>query len=828
MGGLLRKLAIFICAPIYKLIPQIYNIFFILSNHRFFTDKTIREISSNIYVLISVIMLFAFSANILAAITNPDLLTDKKKGVAALFKRAIIGLVLIVIIPFAFDEAYVIQEQVVGNNLIEKIIVGINYTEGGSTNAGQVIAGSLISSVLHPNIAEGEDEVLINEDISDDYSEMVKSNIKKIDTIKYNINITKDGTDNEKMFTDSENYAFSFDGLIALIAGFACCYLLIIFSMDMAVRIFKLAFLELTSPIIVVSYMCVGDDIFKKWIKEVGSTFVDVFVRVASLAFFIFLVGHLDGFLNNISTTASDAEAAGTITNFGIIDTFFLKTLLIIGMLIFAKQVPDLVGKVLGIKIESKGGINGRLGQMAVGGKLAQAAWKGIRNAGLLGLGAAGLALPAGIGLAAGYGINRATNGRLVSGLRKGGRAVGTFGKTAGSILKGFAADNPLTAVQNSVKGYKELNFAKEQTSERERKKMEELYENAGLNGVGQFGKGSDVRTAKSGAQAIIDKINSDNSLSQKQKRALINKITADQINELAKKATDSNDKILSEFDTMIANSSNNSVIQGKLKALKDGYMNGRMELSEVTSKVKEMAKSGEIGTAEASNVVTNAGKLAGISEFMSEDENVKVFMKDNGIDNFVTDGKLKSSSIKKFSINAETNASTAKSTYDSYASTAGEKAKASMDRYNSVEETIGKEYGRLASEIGKDLYGPNDIYESNLQSSSQSSSNNSSQSSSQVSSDYDSQFFIDDFDVHSSGDLKLKKEDAPQETVQQETVQQRVDRINNVNDSRMSDSDHSVQEAQYDELFNSNEYDDYADKNGVKKEPKFKIKDDK
>lgn len=38
----------------------------------------------------------------------------------------------------------------------------------------------------------------------------------------------------------------------------------------MAVRIFKLAFLELTAPISIVSYIGVGDKILSSWFKEVG------------------------------------------------------------------------------------------------------------------------------------------------------------------------------------------------------------------------------------------------------------------------------------------------------------------------------------------------------------------------------------------------------------------------------------------------------------------------------------------------------------------------------------------------------------------------------
>ena len=165
MLGLLRKLTIYLCKPIYKLIPDIYAIFYNIASTRLFSGdnaKTIQQLSANIYILVSVVMLFSFSVTILSAIVNPDLLNDSKKGVAAAFKRAIIGLALMVVIPFAFDEIYAVQKNIMDNSLIEKIIVGADFrcdqneegnctTGGNSTtggNGGQVIAGNLISSVL--------------------------------------------------------------------------------------------------------------------------------------------------------------------------------------------------------------------------------------------------------------------------------------------------------------------------------------------------------------------------------------------------------------------------------------------------------------------------------------------------------------------------------------------------------------------------------------------------------------------------------------------------------------------------------------------------------
>lgn len=465
MSGLLRKLAIGICKPIYKLIPDIYTMFFKFANGQFFTDDTIAKLSQNIYILVSVVMLFAFSVTILSAIVNPDLLTDNKKGVAAVFKRAIIGLLLIVLIPIAFNEAYSIQKQVMEKGLIEKIIVGVSYSdENSGGNGGQVIAGTLIGSILYP--AEDNLSVEATDSVGQNYKKMVVDDINYIDRVAEDINVTADGKDEGVWASKSTKYAFEFNGLVALIAGAGCCYILLLFSIDTAIRMVKLGFLELTAPISVVSYIAVGDDIFKRWIKEVGKTYADVFMRIVCISFYIFLIANLDNFMDRIQ--------GGLIT----------KVVLIVGLLIFVKQIPEFINSIFGTNIQYKGGIGGRLGQMAGVGEIAKKAWGGIKNVAALGAGAAAIGATglAGLGIAGaagglGYLGHRAWN----KGLKPGktplketgvGRFLRTTGKATGSFLKG---SNVFTGFRDAGKAIAESEGGKQFITESEMKRKNKI-----------------------------------------------------------------------------------------------------------------------------------------------------------------------------------------------------------------------------------------------------------------------------------------------------------------------------------------------------------------
>ena len=419
MEGLFRKIAIYLCKPIYCLIVYMYKIFYNIATTRFLQSEIVQEISANIYTLVSVVMLFAFSVTILSAIVNPDLLSDGKKGVKAVFKRAIIALMLIVVIPFAFDELYKIQETIMKNSLIEKIVVGIEYNCNSSDkskceaggNGGQVIAGTLMSAVLYPDdeMADADGNVNVSISVSEYYSKMIAEDLPKyIGAVAKNINATAINPENANISND-EAYAFKFNGLIAIVVGLVTVYILVIFAIDVAVRVFKMAFMELTAPISIVSYVAAGDKILSSWFKELGKTYAELFVRVAAIAFYLFLVSNLSSFMEQFKN--SDW-------------TLVLKAFLMVGMLIFAKQVPDMIGKIFGVEIKSQGGIAGRLGNMAGVGKVAQNAWKGLTNVAK----ATPLLAGAGIGALAGKGVDLL------------GRAGGKFAKTGlGQKINGNA-----------------------------------------------------------------------------------------------------------------------------------------------------------------------------------------------------------------------------------------------------------------------------------------------------------------------------------------------------------------------------------------------------
>ncbi len=483
MSALLRKLAIYICIPIYRLIKYIYYIFYNLANTRFLDSEIISQFSSNIYVLVSVVMLFAFSVVILSAIVNPDLLGDNKKGVTALFKRSILALVMMVAVPLLFDILYAVQANIMDNSLIEKIIVGTGIScqvDGGvegdeatenaeekcksGGNGGQVIAGTLISSVVVP-VDDGT--IQVDEDVQESYNAMIAEDIKHIGNFAEHINTTTDNENAGWIAGADTKYAFDFNGLLAIVCGLGCVYILVIYSMDVAVRVFKLAFMELTAPISIVGYIAAGDKILSSWFQELVKTYMDLFIRIACIAFYLFLISNLSSFLKPFQ---------------GEDWSFVLKAFLIVGMLIFVKQLPDLINKVFGTDIKLKGGIGGRLGEMAAVGKQAQKAWGAVKKVGEVGAGAGLLGAAAlshwpvalGAGLVGGFGAYGWNKGFRGKGAWK-DRTPGRLTKTAGAF---FRSTNGIAGTKDAIKTWNE-NANPTRQYEKEQNKINKLKDKA-------------------------------------------------------------------------------------------------------------------------------------------------------------------------------------------------------------------------------------------------------------------------------------------------------------------------------------------------------------
>jgi len=381
IGKIFRSLFLFIDLVIYWAIELVYRLFLMISETGIFTPESIREFSGRIYVLLGVFMLFKVSFSLITYILNPDDMMDKSKGMGKLVTNFFVVLIGIVAVPYVFQAAYSLQSIILKENVIGSIIMGQNaqLRENNASDdasdvesnyikrGGELMSFTTLSAFirLNPDIV-GQDcsdrpvvqatdtgANIINPacDTNIDLSEIetddgnpvsrilidaYSSNDTKYLTSMGIINLRADNT------TGDEDWLFNYTYIISSIAGGFMAWILMIFCIDIAVRSVKLGFLQLIAPIPIISYIdpkSGKDGVFKKWVNECVKTYVDVFVRLIAIYFALYVITIIvNGSIYNITTGAEQRN-------------IFVIVFIIFGALMFAKQLPDLISNILGVKL---------------------------------------------------------------------------------------------------------------------------------------------------------------------------------------------------------------------------------------------------------------------------------------------------------------------------------------------------------------------------------------------------------------------------------------------------------------------------------------------
>lgn len=700
MVNFFRSLCITICAALFNFIPSLYKLFYDLaSNHDLFSSETIDTFSKNIYILVSVVMLFAFAVKAIESIINPDMLFDSKKGFTSVIKRSVIALVLIVAIPFGFDFFYKFQDEVMSKSLIEKLIIGVSVGENTNlaeeSGAGQMLASSALASVLYP---KDEDTCVEYEDsnVCMNYNNAIED-ISKLYKLIPDIN--------EKVGDgDEADYVLVYEGvgLLSILVGVVLIYMLVLFCIDTALRLIKMSFLELTAPISVVAYIFGGNDILKNWFKEVKGTAFSLFGRIAALALMVFVLSKLPEFVDN---------------NFTGLEGKLINLLIIMATLMFVKEAPNMIEKIFGIKVGGKGGIAGRLGSMAGVGNIAKSAWEKVRNVGatvgMAGLGLAGAAVGAttslaGLGFAgaaAGLGAGVGFAGKKISDVLKNtdtGQKIGRFGKSVASFA---SAGNPIKGTKEAIKTYKGSPVTAATKASKKAAKAESFANDIGVDYRTGSVKGTkdDKLKAQRATEALDNQVDKISGISTNQRNAIKEKISADRSKESLEKLKSHNDKIGEILDSTIANTKDPNTIR-ILSNLKSQYVGGKISLDDMTNRVTSMAGK-EITEGDANQII---GKLNSINNMAKSNSEIGALINE--------DGGISGVNITTAVNKATNRASNAETIYKAQYDAASDKSKEELDIIDSNAKIISTEYAKEIGTSSSDKYQKVSISEGTVQ----------------------------------------------------------------------------------------------------------------
>ncbi len=180
---IINSLFLTLCNWVYILIAFLYKVFIAVAKVNLFDKVTFSKLTSRIYVVIGIAMLFIFAYNLILMIINPD---DKKStgAMTKVVKETMISLTLVILLPTIFNWLYIFQNNVLESNIIGKVILGgVGNDSADSDNCadGDYDCTCNFSKFQGLNNYIFEyDTVMIDEkettDVREDLSEMCKNN----------------------------------------------------------------------------------------------------------------------------------------------------------------------------------------------------------------------------------------------------------------------------------------------------------------------------------------------------------------------------------------------------------------------------------------------------------------------------------------------------------------------------------------------------------------------------------------------------------------------------------------------------------------------------
>lgn len=392
--------------PAYWLLGIMYQLFFNVASADLFSNDTIMKFYGRVQLILGVFMMFKLALIILKGIVEPEGFFGGKKGdssAGSFITKVITGLIILTLmmpisIPGASNEyeiqinnngilfgtLYSLQHRLLSNNTLGRFILGNDDMAEDYTNdtdelkkSARIFTSSILKGFYRINLLpederpkheEGKDDAVFNDNrVCKDIDDDVLKAYTRLDAdpgeIIGMVNLTCEGDAQSggafnsllgvisPKLAGKTYYVFSYMPFISMIVPLIFVFILLSFTIDVAVRAVKLAVLRLIAPIPIISYMDPKgskDSAFNSWVKTLTSTYLDLFIRLAAVYFAIFLI--------------QDMIVNGVVINHGSGVIGIISLILIwIGIFVFAKQAPKFIKDVLGLKGDS-GSLFGNLG----------------------------------------------------------------------------------------------------------------------------------------------------------------------------------------------------------------------------------------------------------------------------------------------------------------------------------------------------------------------------------------------------------------------------------------------------------------------------------
>lgn len=379
----LRSVAAALDSLIYQVVSFLYKLFFFVSSTEIFQNDAVKNVSKNFQLLVAVVVMFSLSISLVNYIVNPDNMKSGKVPASKLVTKVITSLILLLTINVIFATAYRLQNAIIENNFIGKLILGDKAQSFDVESMGMSFSKSILSAFITDNPNKS--------------GTVPQYNIQDANDL-FNYILTKESqfhylTDFINDKDDQGEYVLNYNAL-SIPVGLFIAYILLTYVVGVGVRTVQLFYLQIISPVPILFYVLPnGEDKLKKWSQQCITTYLDLFIRHLIIYLTIFLCSNL---LSTEGTFIIPPEA----------DDYknWIILALVIAIMLFAKKAPDLIKELFPATSKASGDFGLNLGKQ----------FKGTAAGAVLGAGVGGIA-GAATGLLSGGGI-----GGMIGGFNRG------------------------------------------------------------------------------------------------------------------------------------------------------------------------------------------------------------------------------------------------------------------------------------------------------------------------------------------------------------------------------------------------------------------------
>ena len=391
---IIRTLGAALCNPIYQLIAILYDLFMKVSRVELLTNDYIQPIYQRITMILTIVMVFYVTFEMVKFVVQPDGFADKEKGAPKIVLRMVLVVILIAFVPRIFGIAYQVQNKIFDTQIFSKVILGTSATK--TDQLGKNLSHNIFSMFYYVN-----DEIFTAKQLEQESNcekipckQLVSLNLYKLQQ-EGKIPLLNSGLNSKGNYTEPstgetvKEYYIVFNWFFAVLVGGFIAYILLLYCIDVGVRVVQLLYLQIIAPIPIMGYLSPKKDgIFEKWTKQCVTTYLDLFLRTG-IIYFILLICEILG------KGLMDGKLTGEAIGGNLENSVFI--VLIMGLLLFAHKMPKMLGELFpkmgaasgnfGLKAgervapEAARAIGATLGaKRAIGGMLSRGISRHIRN----------------------------------------------------------------------------------------------------------------------------------------------------------------------------------------------------------------------------------------------------------------------------------------------------------------------------------------------------------------------------------------------------------------------------------------------------------------